>query len=269
MDANKGRTAIWLADTAKHGAAAQRLTDLSANSNSAEWSADGRSVYFLSNRSGSTQVWRVSAGGTAPNGCAGRRRGAGHQPAARRRQLSRLTQGRPDRGERRGLLGLRGSRLHPAAPGRGRPLQGRRRSLRCSCSCGIGTPGATAGARSCLRWISTDVARGTPVNLTGGIGDVPGKPFGGREDYAFSPDGTPRGLFRARHGRRAVVDELRHLRSRRRGRHAAQSDRGQSRLGRAARLLARRHAARLCGDGPAGLRVGSLPPGVARIANPG
>ena len=34
-----------------------------------------------------------------------------------------------------------------------------------------------------------DVARGTPVNLSGGIGDVPGKPFGGREDYAFSPDG--------------------------------------------------------------------------------
>jgi dipeptidyl aminopeptidase/acylaminoacyl peptidase len=34
------------------------------------------------------------------------------------------------------------------------------------------------------------VALGTPVNLTGGIGDVPGKPFGGREDYAFSPDGS-------------------------------------------------------------------------------
>src|ERR1700676_1275086 len=33
-------------------------------------------------------------------------------------------------------------------------------------------------------------AQGTPVNLSGGIGDVPGKPFGGREDYAFSPDGT-------------------------------------------------------------------------------
>ncbi len=37
-----------------------------ANSNAAEWSADGRFVYFLSNRSGSTQVWRVTAGGTAP-----------------------------------------------------------------------------------------------------------------------------------------------------------------------------------------------------------
>jgi dipeptidyl aminopeptidase/acylaminoacyl peptidase len=35
-----------------------------------------------------------------------------------------------------------------------------------------------------------DVARGTPVNLSAGIGDVPGKPFGGREDYAFSPDGA-------------------------------------------------------------------------------
>ena len=34
------------------------------------------------------------------------------------------------------------------------------------------------------------VAQGAPVNLTGGIGDVPGKPFGGREDYAFSPDGA-------------------------------------------------------------------------------
>src|SRR6185437_2917734 len=35
-----------------------------------------------------------------------------------------------------------------------------------------------------------DVARGAPVNVTAGIGDVPGKPFGGREDYAFSPDGN-------------------------------------------------------------------------------
>jgi dipeptidyl aminopeptidase/acylaminoacyl peptidase len=34
------------------------------------------------------------------------------------------------------------------------------------------------------------LANGTPVNLTAGIdGDVPGKPFGGRADYAISPDG--------------------------------------------------------------------------------
>jgi len=68
MEANKGRTGIWLADTAKRGADAQRLTDISANSTAAEWSADGRFVYFLSNRSGSTQVWRVAAGTAPPRG---------------------------------------------------------------------------------------------------------------------------------------------------------------------------------------------------------
>jgi dipeptidyl aminopeptidase/acylaminoacyl peptidase len=34
-----------------------------ANSNSAEWSADGRFIYYLSNRGGSTQVWRLAPGG--------------------------------------------------------------------------------------------------------------------------------------------------------------------------------------------------------------
>src|ERR1700722_5943845 len=65
MEANKERTGIWLVDTAKRGAPAQRLTDIAANSNSAEWSADGRYLYFLSNRSGTNQVWRVAAGGQA------------------------------------------------------------------------------------------------------------------------------------------------------------------------------------------------------------
>src|SRR3984957_15504122 len=65
MEANKGRTGIWLVDTGKHGITPLRLTDLAANSNAAEWSADGRFIYFLSNRSGSTQVWRVTPPGTA------------------------------------------------------------------------------------------------------------------------------------------------------------------------------------------------------------
>jgi dipeptidyl aminopeptidase/acylaminoacyl peptidase len=37
---------------------------------------------------------------------------------------------------------------------------------------------------------SDGAAVGTPVNVSGRIGDVPGKPFGGREDYSFSPDGA-------------------------------------------------------------------------------
>ena len=39
-----------------------RLTDLAANSSAPEWSGDGRFLYYLSNRSGSMQVWRLSPG---------------------------------------------------------------------------------------------------------------------------------------------------------------------------------------------------------------
>src|SRR6202161_3683779 len=42
MEANKGRTGIWLVDTGKRAADALRLTDIAANSSVAQWSADGR-----------------------------------------------------------------------------------------------------------------------------------------------------------------------------------------------------------------------------------
>src|ERR1700676_628837 len=61
MEANKGRTGVWLLDTGKRGATPLRLTDGGPNSNSPEWSKDGRFIYFLSNRSGTNQVWRISS----------------------------------------------------------------------------------------------------------------------------------------------------------------------------------------------------------------
>ncbi|MEA3176189.1 MAG: hypothetical protein QOF42_3600, partial [Gammaproteobacteria bacterium] len=67
MEANKGRTGIWLIDTQKRGAAPLRLTDGAHNASSAEWSRDGKYIYFLSNRSGSNQVWRVIANATGPH----------------------------------------------------------------------------------------------------------------------------------------------------------------------------------------------------------
>ena len=54
------------------------------------------------------------------------------------------------------------------------------------------------GRRSHLFSLGLDAAglgTGAPVDLTRGIdGDVPGKPFGGREDFAISP-GRPRGCL--------------------------------------------------------------------------
>ena len=61
-DANRGRTSLWRLALGTPGAEPVRLTAVGSNASSPRWSADGRSLYFLSNRSGSDQVWRLSAG---------------------------------------------------------------------------------------------------------------------------------------------------------------------------------------------------------------
>jgi dipeptidyl aminopeptidase/acylaminoacyl peptidase len=63
IDANRGRQDLWSLDLATKGAEPRRLTTHPENDNSPEWSADGRHLYFLSSRSGSSQVWRLAAAG--------------------------------------------------------------------------------------------------------------------------------------------------------------------------------------------------------------
>jgi dipeptidyl aminopeptidase/acylaminoacyl peptidase len=66
LEANRGRTDLWLVDLAAPAAKPRRLTQHSANDTHPRWSADGSSVYFLSSRAGTTQVWRLPlAGGEA------------------------------------------------------------------------------------------------------------------------------------------------------------------------------------------------------------
>ncbi|HEY4369760.1 MAG TPA: S9 family peptidase [Steroidobacteraceae bacterium] len=66
LAANRGRTDLWALDLATKGAQPRRLTSDPENDGSAQWSADGRFVYFLSSRGGSSQVWRLpSVGGEA------------------------------------------------------------------------------------------------------------------------------------------------------------------------------------------------------------
>ncbi len=57
-EANRRRTDIWTVD-AKDGGAPVRLTADPASDTSAAWSPDGRTIYFLSTRSGSSQVWSM------------------------------------------------------------------------------------------------------------------------------------------------------------------------------------------------------------------
>nr|WP_225444700.1 S9 family peptidase [Pseudomarimonas arenosa] len=64
MEANKGRTALWLQSLAN--GEPRRMTELESNASEPSWSADGQSLYFLSSRSGLNQLWRLDlAGGEA------------------------------------------------------------------------------------------------------------------------------------------------------------------------------------------------------------
>ena len=191
MEANKGRTGVWMLDVRKRGAQPLRLTDLGANASSASWSKDGRYLYYLSNRSGSNQVWR-SAAEDAPRAA----------PGEVAQQVTNLP------------LDVGSFRLSPKSD---RLLVSMEVFIDCpdlECTkkrldADAHAPGHgvlydklfvrhwdtwSDGRRSQLFGIALDLASGTaggtPVNLSRGIdGDVPGKPFAGREDYAFSPDG--------------------------------------------------------------------------------
>jgi len=61
LDADKGRTDLWLATT--DGAELRRLTTHPAADVNPRWSADGADIYFLSSRSGAMQVWRLPLSG--------------------------------------------------------------------------------------------------------------------------------------------------------------------------------------------------------------
>jgi len=64
LEANKGRTDIWLVNV--DGSGLKQLTTDPAGDWNPRWSPDGKSLFFVSARSGSSQIWRIGlAGGEA------------------------------------------------------------------------------------------------------------------------------------------------------------------------------------------------------------
>lgn len=197
LDTNKARTRIWLLDAQNREPTPVRLTDLAADADSAEWSADGHFIYFLSNRSGSSQVWRIDA-----------RRFDAVRTSARPPALDWEPQQITDL-----PLDVGSFRISPAAdrllmtmdvfPDCPNLPCTKQRLAQIAHSPARGMLYDTLfvrhwdtwsdGRRSQLFVMTVDasgLAGGSPLNLTRGLdGDVPGKPFGGREDYAFSRDG--------------------------------------------------------------------------------
>lgn len=62
MAENRGVTTLWVEDLAS--GTVKRLTDTSSNNADPRWSPDGSKIRFLSDRSGSMQVWEMAADGS-------------------------------------------------------------------------------------------------------------------------------------------------------------------------------------------------------------
>ena len=182
MDANKGRTSLWLLDLTPGTAQPRRLSHVEANDSSPRWSPDSRTLYFLSTRSGSSQVWRLAlTGGDA-------QRVTDYPLDVGALKLS-------PRGDRLALsmevfpdcatLECTRERLSGRASDKATGRTYERLFIRHWDVWSNGTrshlftaqlaPGGTAAA-------PMDVSKGFDA-------DIPGKPFGGDEDFAFSPDG--------------------------------------------------------------------------------
>jgi dipeptidyl aminopeptidase/acylaminoacyl peptidase len=183
LEGNRGTQSLWRLDLSAAAAQPQRLTAAGSNAWSPRWSPDGRTLYFLSNRSGSDQVWSLGAGpGEARQVTRLPLDVGGFVVAPGGRQLALSLEVFPGCSD----LGCTRKRLDERAAGK---------------ASGVLYPGLFVrhwdswadGRRSQLFLVDLD-AEGSvaaqPRLLSRGIdGDVPSKPFGDATEYAFAPDG--------------------------------------------------------------------------------
>jgi len=181
LAANRGRTDLWL--VAADGTGLRQLTRGQEAEASPRWSPDGKAIYFLSSRAGTGQVWRLRMDGGEAERVTSLPVDVGSFGLSRdgtRLLVSALVfpdcSARPEgalactakRIEERGRSKATGH-LYTQLPVRhwDEWLDGRRSHL-----------------------FALPVAGGTPVDLMKDMdADCPSRPFGGADDYTFTPDG--------------------------------------------------------------------------------
>jgi dipeptidyl aminopeptidase/acylaminoacyl peptidase len=181
LAANKTHSSLWLMALAV-GARPQQLTDAGGGDSSPRWAADSRTLYFLSSRSGSQQVWRLLLTGAEARRVTDfplevgslRVSPTGHAIAVSMEVFPdcptlACTRERLDARARTKANGRLYERLFVRHWDRW--ADGTRSHLFT-----VATPAAQPTAAA------VDVMRGFDA-------DVPGKPFGGDEDFTFTPDG--------------------------------------------------------------------------------
>ncbi|MBN1205278.1 MAG: S9 family peptidase [Myxococcaceae bacterium] len=176
MEANRGRTDLWLVNT--DGSGLRQLTSHPDSDNQPVWAPDGRSLFFLSSRGGSSQVWRLPIDGGEPlqvtklpldvNAFALSRDGA---------RLAVALEVFPDCPTLECNTQREEAKAKDKASGRIYDTSFVRH-----------WDTWKEGRRSHL--FVVPVAGGTPVDVMKGMdADTPSKPFGGPEEFTFTPDG--------------------------------------------------------------------------------
>ncbi len=183
MAKNRGHTELWMVDLKAAKAAPRRLTSHGSSSNEPEWSPRGDAVYFLSTRSGSSQVWRLPVAGGEPVQVTNLPLDVESfrvSPQGDRLALSMsvfrdcadlaCTKSRAETKEKDKATGKLYDRLFVR---HWDTWNDHRNNVLFSAA--LDADGRVSGA---------------PVSLSGSLdGDVPSKPFGDREEFRFSPDG--------------------------------------------------------------------------------
>jgi dipeptidyl aminopeptidase/acylaminoacyl peptidase len=190
MEANKGRTSIWLLDLLDPAGEPQRASGGAFNDSSPRWASDGRTLYFLSNRSGSSQVWRLNLPGLLAQQVSDYPLEVSSlKVSPRAGQLALTMEVFPDCD----TLECTHARLDARAKSKASGRSFERLFIRHWDSWADGTRSHLFTAP-----LSPGGAAGTPVDVSRGFdADIPGKPFGDDADYAYSPDGQ-RLVFSAR-----------------------------------------------------------------------
>ncbi len=186
FDANKASSSLWIEDLfARDAAPPTRLTPVGWNVNSPAFSEDGKSIYFLSAKSGTQQLYSIAVGGGAPRqltNLAGDVGGYKVSPDGKRVALSAEAFA-----DCKSDFACNKTRLDATGAKKSSGVVYDRMFIR---------HWDTFNDGRLNRVFVADLPSGkdkalTAVTLVGGdiIGDVPSKPFGDTSEFAWSPDG--------------------------------------------------------------------------------
>ena len=182
--ADKSSTGLWIENLlARDAAPPVRFTPEGMSVNSPAFSPDGREVYFLSAKSGSSQVWKQAVGGGEPVQVTDYPLDVGTfklSPDGKAIALSFTVF--TDCAD----LACTKQRLDERAAGKATGVVYDELFVRHWDSWKDGRRNQLFVAR----FGDDGKAAGEPIRVSAGIeGDIPGVPFGGKEDYTWAPDG--------------------------------------------------------------------------------